>query len=499
MRPRHTGKPLMSMRMRPADLLVLVGLTLGALAVHGYHPGTEDAEIYLPGVLKRLQPSLFPYNAEFFQSHASLTAFPWVMATSIRVTHLPVAIVMLAWQVVSIFAVLLASWRIARLCFQSPAAIWCAVALVASVLTIPVAGTSLYLVDPYVTSRSLSTPAALMAVASAAGGSGRHAAGWLLVTAAVHPLMAMFAGTYLVVLAALKRCDAGLAWATAGLPLNLFPPATPAYRRLLEIRPLHLITNWRWYEWLGVVAPLALLTWFDRIGRERQLGPMAWLCRGLIIVQLMFSALALAIAVPGRFEQLSELQPMRSLHLLYTLMFLFIGGLIGESLLGDRPWRWALLFVPLCTGMWVAQRQLFPASMHLEWPWAASPNSWVQAFEWIRDTTPIDSCFALDPNHMAIAGEDEHGFRAIAQRSMLAEGVKDSGAATMFPALADRWAEQVDAQGGWKRFGIADFERLKRRYGVTWVVVEQPGVAGLTCPYRNSRILVCRLDQELRN
>src|SRR5207247_2866888 len=108
MRPRHTGKPLMSMRMRPADLLVLVGLTLGALAVHGYHPGTEDAEIYLPGVLKRLQPSLFPYNAEFFQSHASLTAFPWVMATSIRVTHLPVAIVMLAWQVVSIFAVLLA-------------------------------------------------------------------------------------------------------------------------------------------------------------------------------------------------------------------------------------------------------------------------------------------------------------------------------------------------------------------------------------------------------
>src|SRR5439155_812989 len=87
------------------------------------------------------------------------------------------------------------------------------------------------------------------------------------------------------------------------------------------------------YLTLGVVAPLALLTWFDRIGRERQLGPMAWLCRGLIILQLMFSALALAIAVPGRFEQLSELQPMRSLHLLYALMFLFIGGLIGESLL----------------------------------------------------------------------------------------------------------------------------------------------------------------------
>src|SRR5439155_20264175 len=154
------------------------------------------------------QPSLFPYDAEFFQSHASLTAFPWVMAASVRVTHLPVGGVMLAWHIVSIFAVLLASWRIARLCFQLPAAVWSGVALVASVLTIPVAGTSLYLVDPYVTSRSLSTPGAMMAVASAAEGSGLRAAGWLLVTAAVHPLMAVFAGTYLVILFALRRYDA---------------------------------------------------------------------------------------------------------------------------------------------------------------------------------------------------------------------------------------------------------------------------------------------------
>jgi len=34
-------------------------------------------------------------------------------------------------------------------------------------------------------------------------------------------------------------------------------------------------------------------------------------------------------------------------------------------------------------------------------------------------------------------GEDEHGFRALAERSMLADRVKDSGAVTMFPRLAD--------------------------------------------------------------
>src|SRR5213592_4262088 len=95
-------------RIRNSEFLVLAGLTLGALAVHGYHPGAEDAEIYLPGVLKRLQPTLFPYNAEFFQSHAGLTAFPTIVAASVRVTHLPLAVVVLAWQVVSILAVLVA-------------------------------------------------------------------------------------------------------------------------------------------------------------------------------------------------------------------------------------------------------------------------------------------------------------------------------------------------------------------------------------------------------
>ena len=480
------------MRMRPADLLVLVGLTLGAVAVHGYHPGAEDAEIYLPGVLKRLQPALFPYNSEFFQSHAGLTAFPWVMVASVRATHLPLAIVMLAWQLVSIFAVLLASWRIARACFHTRAAVWSGTALVASLLTIPVAGTSLYLVDPYVTSRSLSTPGTLLAVACAAEGRMLLAAAWLLATAIVHPLMTVFAGSYLAILALLPRGDGEFRRAAAAVPLNIFRPAAPAYQRILETRPLHFITNWTWYEWLGVAGPMALLAWFDRIGRTRRLGPMPWLCRGLIAFQGMFTVAALVIAVPGRFEQLSELQPMRSLHLVYLLLFVFAGGLIGELLLRDRAWRWALLFLPLCAGMWAAQRQLFPASPHVEWPGRPSSNSWVQAFLWIRDHTPGDAYFALDPNHMA--ANDEQGFRAIAERSMLADAVKDSGAATMFPALAEKWAEQVDAQTGWKHFGLADFERLKRRYGVNWVVVEQPGVAGLECPYRNGRVIVCRID-----
>jgi hypothetical protein len=95
---------------------------------------------------------------------------------------------------------------------------------------------------------------------------------------------------------------------------------------------------------------------------------------------------------------------------------------------------------------------------------------------------------------MTLAGEDQHGFRALAERSMLADAVKDSGAVTMFPALAVDWREQVDAQLGWSHFQAQDFQRLRRKYGVSWVVLQQPGVAGLACPYQNAAVVVCRVE-----
>jgi hypothetical protein len=68
----------------------------------------------------------------------------------------------------------------------------------------------------------------------------------------------------------------------------------------------------------------------------------------------------------------------------------------------------------------------------------------------------------------------------------------------MFPAMAEEWQEQANAQRGWGKFQLADFQRLKARYGVNWVVVEveQPGAAALMCPYGNSRVRVCRIESQ---
>ena len=218
--------------------------------------------------------------------------------------------------------------------------------------------------------------------------------------------------------------------------------------------------------------------------------------RAVIPFVLVATAAAIVLSIPARFEALARLEPLRCLALTYMLLIIIGGGLVGQYLLQRQAWRWLvlLLFVPLGLGMYCAQRQLFPASAHVEWPWAQPRNQWAQAFEWIRGNTPVDALFALDPRHMELPGEDENGFRARAERSMLADLVKDKGACSMFPPLAERWLEQVEDQKDWKQFGQADFERLRQKYGVTWVVVQQPGPPGMECPYQNPAVRVCRLD-----
>ena len=67
-----------------------------------------------------------------------------------------------------------------------------------------------------------------------------------------------------------------------------------------------------------------------------------------------------------------------------------------------------------------------PAASIWNCPDGSSANPWLQAFAWIRQNTPTDAYFALDPEYMAAPGEDYHSFRALAERSQLA--VNRSGA-----------------------------------------------------------------------
>jgi uncharacterized membrane protein len=223
--------------------------------------------------------------------------------------------------------------------------------------------------------------------------------------------------------------------------------------------------------------------------------------------ETLLARFALAAFVYGVFQQavaivmlgtpalirLTPLQPMRYLHLLYYFMPLIAGCLLGKYLLKSSIWRWAVFLLVINAGMFAAQRDLFAGSEHLELPGRSTANPWLQAFAWIRQNTPVNAYFALDPQYMAAPGEDYHSFRALAERSQLADALKDTAVVTQVPDIGPVWERQVAAQEGWTHFQLADFERLKAEFGVNWVLVSYPQPAGLACEWHNDLLTVCRV------
>lgn len=482
------------------DIALLLLLTFAALLIHGYHPAAEDAEIYIPGIVKILHPSYYHFGQEFFEANSRLTLFPNLVAWSVRLTHLSLDWALFLWYLASLFLLLLACWKIAAKCFSSSAGRWAAVTMVAALLTLPVAGTALYIFDQYLNPRSFSAFAIVFAIDAVLERKYLRATLWIVLTSVIQPLMTVFGLAFIFLLLILNKRRAPSA-ASAGsvaagfAGFSLKAPSA-AYWQCLRDHRYYFLLRWRWYEWLGILAPLGLLWWFNRMARKGGQVVLARLTLAVFLFGSIFFALGLIVTIPRSLEILTPYQPMRSLQLVYLFFFLFAGGFLGERFLHYRPLRWLALFLPICAAMCFAQFQLFPGSRHVEWPGAAPKNPWIQAFVWIRGNTPQNAIFALDPDFMALPGENHEGFRAIAERSRLADAKKDWSVAVLYPwlPLADDCLAQTQAASGWKHFGVADFQRLERTYGVTWVVLQQPGVPGLNCPYQNGTVRVCRVN-----
>lgn len=506
---RSTNRIALSLRRISGVVL----LTAVALVIHGYHPYAEDAEIYLPGVLKNLNPALFPTNDEFFGEHAGHTLYPNLIAFSVRATHLPLPWAAFLWHLASIFLLLAASWRLAAALFEDDRARWAAVTLMTVLLTLPLAGSALYILDQYLNPRNLAAFAALFAIAEMLHRKYGRAALCLIFAAAMHPFMAIFAIMFCAWMALLNYFRPRfLGFSREALPIPAkpsilvafalpfgitFEPPPPQYHEVALRQPSHFILRWEWYEWLGVIGPVLVFWGIAGWARRRGLANLELISRAMAPFVFVAMLAAIGLGIPARFEALTRLQPLRCLALCYMVLVVVGGGLIGQYLLQRHVWRWLTLFLPLACGMHFAQSQVFPASASIEWPWSAPRNAWAQAFEWIRANTPVDALFALDPRHMELPGEDENGFRARSERGMLADLVKDKGACSMFPPLSVKWAEQTADEQNFQDFGNEDFARLRKKYGVSWVVVQQTAAQkshlALDCPYENSAVRVCRL------
>jgi hypothetical protein len=483
-------------------ILRLGALTAAALAIHGYHLGVEDAEIYVPTAKKLLDPSLYPYATEFFLSHGHLSLYGPVLAWTSRLTHLPMDWSILLWYVATLFATLLAAWLVLSACFASARARWSAIAIFTAVLAMPATNTGLLLMDPYLTARSFSTPLTLFALAGLLEKKYVRAAVAILATGAFHPQMVVYLLFLALVLWAAERSTTRvrqrvpvMASAIGMLPTGFhLTPAAGPYREALYSRDYFFLYNWTWYHWMGMIAPLAILAWFWRSRLRGTLPAFGQLSFAMLPFGFLSIGAGIFLASSPDLDMFARLQPLRTFHLITIVLVLLLSGIVGEYLAKDRPWVPFVIALPLAVGMFFVARATYPASPQIEFPSTTSSNAWVNTLLWVRNNTPRSAVFAVDSRYFMDTGTDVHGFRSISERSALADYFKDGGVVSLFPSLADEWKAMTNATYGLNHFNAADFRRLRSEYtAVSWTVIHGAAPADMHCPYQQRGYSVCQI------
>lgn len=482
-----------------SDITGIALLTPLVLIVHGYHPFADDAGIYVAGIRKMLDPSLFTVDSSFVTAHTRFSLFSHFSAEIIRLLHIPLEIYLFCAYLLSIFVFLLAGFRLSKRIFKDTQLQWGATLLSGALFTLPVAATALWVMDPYVTARSFSTPFSLFAMAACIGRNWKSVILWSAATALLHPLMAAYLAAFLVTYALISRKQ----WRLLAIACLIVFAASGAvyfatrhallptgYKEAALSRTYFFLSFWRWYEVLGLAAPLLLM------------GIAVWRSRNIVVRDICLSCIATGItasAIVACFVHrngsffLARIQPLRIFQLIYIVGILLLGALLAEHFRARRAVPGTILLLSISMLMMFAQERIYSSSAHVEWPFAAPRNSWQQAFLWIRKNTPRDAVFALDANYTKVRSEDTQGFRATAGRSALVDDLKDGGVVAIFPDLAPRWKSQRDLELGLDH--LSDPERITRLRpaGVTWILLGAGAETQFHCPYRNQTAMVCKL------
>jgi hypothetical protein len=520
-------------RERIVAAVLVTALTFFALLVHGYHPYAEDGGVYLPEIKRLLDPGLYPHGAEFVVEHLRYSLFAPAMAGLVRESNLSLEMVLLLVHLATFWATLFAAWLLAARCYGSREARFGAVALLAAWITLPVAGTSLMLMDPYVTARSLSTPCVLLALvgvlqflrpqfALEEGGAPDRWRGLALCCAGLagagmmHPLMAAYGvGSVLLMGTLMSSSRLVNVWGTVGLSSTAVamavglmlsaPEESNIYQRVVLTRDYWFLSQWHWYELIGLIAPMLILSAIAMRWRNQRDAARLGLARMAVVAGLTAIVVAVAFARTGMATHLvARMQPLRIFQTVYVVMILALGAALGERVLRRQTMRWLLVFSALSAVMVTAERRTFPASKHLELPravaWVAawgspadSGNPYERAFAWIGSNTPRDAVFAMDAQYITRAGEDAQSFRAIAERSVLPDFSKDGGVVTNKPELAAAWLQGQIVQKELSARPDAERIAVLRPLGVGWVLMERQALTGFVCGYSNEAVKVCRL------
>lgn len=344
--------------------LLLVAATALAAIWRGYAFGREDQNLYLPFVLRWLDPALFPHDALLSQPFARQSVVWPLLAWSGRTMDLQ-ALCLLLWMAAS-YGVLLLTYKSALAWWKDERAAWVAVALWIPTYSVP--GVANPTFDDYFTTRILGTLCGMGMIYAVLRLRPAAAAGWTVAGGLAHIISVAPVALGVSLFLALKRRWRGVVGIAAGLVLaalvviwlgDVSPGVSPMARYTPEWLRAVLLADpeifphrWSapvWYDVALYTLPLfGIYAWRRIAGAVREgEGTAASIGAGILVCQLLGvagSALGIVLVVEFCF--------LRATLFTMWLLALYLGGLL-PSWLAEKRWTLAL-GAAWVAGSWVA-------------------------------------------------------------------------------------------------------------------------------------------------
>ena len=488
---------------RPALLFLFTLIPFLALATlnsAGYRYGASDQAFYLPAIIYKLNPALFPRDAGLIVSQAKLTLVDETVAAVTVATGLPLTTIFAATYLTSLALLAWAATRLGGVMYRTR---WATGALLAALTlrhAIIQSGTNT--LEGYFHPRQLAFALGALALAGFLRTGPRMMAPLLLFALVVHPTTAMWFLIWLTVAAFVSEPKLRLAlilvgatgalaatWALTWGPLHgRLDPMDDVWLGTLAGKEYLFPLGWppiAWFINLAYVPLILLLFW-----RRHLAGVALPREKGLVIgLMCLFAVFVTAVMLQAMHVALAfQLQPARIFWMMDLFATVYAVWALAE--MGGASERRAaavalvILALSCLRGGYVLVVR-FPDRPVFRF--GIPDDDWGRAMAWAR-TTDVGSHWLADPYHAALYGTS---LRVAGQRDVFFEEIKDVAIGMYDRPVAMRTRERIAALGYFSTLTSARARALAEQYGLDYLVTEQP--MDLPLAFSSGAIRVYRL------
>lgn len=424
-------------------------VVLATLNAGGYRYGASDQAFYLPVVLAKLDPGLFPRDASLLAAQSRLTTYDEVIAAIVKVTGASVPAVFAVLYVFALMLIAAGTWLVARgLAFTT----WTTVAFLAALtLRHAIARSGTNTLEGYFHPRQIAFGLGLLAVAAFLRRKLVVTLVLVLAAGSVHPTAALWFAAWLFAAAIVAKpephqhleylailCGAVAAWAFMAGPLaGRLAPMDDEWLSMLAEKDYLFILEWPAYAWLINLGYVVIVAAVYR--QRRRADVVTAEERGLVFGSsvLLLIFVAALIAQSLHLALAFQLQPAR-----LFLIFDFLATAYVVWALAQMP-RPAVLRPAVVAAMVIAFSCV--RGIYVLWEANRPPvrlalqdGDWQRAMNWAK-TTPKESHWLADPYHAILYGSS---VRVAAERDVFVEAVKDAALGIYDRRIAERTAER---------------------------------------------------------